>query len=88
MLPRYRHATNCCCTCSRAFAEGSSIKGKVVLVERLGGTSHVHLDVGASRLMAVVSGESLPAVGDVLGVTVPPARAHLFDAAGASCRVR
>ncbi len=56
--------------------------GRVVLVERLGGTSHIHFDVGPHRLMASVSGESLPEVGDVIGVQVLPARVHLFGADG------
>ncbi len=57
-------------------------RGRVVLVERLGGTSHVHFDVGPHRLLASVSGESVPEVGDVVDVQVLPARVHLFGADG------
>jgi ABC-type sugar transport system ATPase subunit len=57
-------------------------RGRVVLVERLGGTSHVHFEVGPHRLIASVSGEPLPEVGDAISVHVTPARVHLFGADG------
>jgi ABC-type sugar transport system ATPase subunit len=60
----------------------SRLAGRVVLVERLGGTSHIHFDVGTNRLLASVSGERLPSVGDLIAVRVPAARAHLFGADG------
>jgi ABC-type sugar transport system ATPase subunit len=60
----------------------SRLAGRVVLVERLGGTSHVHFDVGTNRLLASVSGERLPSVGDLIAVRVPAERAHLFGADG------
>jgi ABC-type sugar transport system ATPase subunit len=56
--------------------------GCVVLVERLGGTSHVHFDVGSHRLMASVSNGDLPQVGDNIAVRVPSERVHLFAADG------
>jgi ABC-type sugar transport system ATPase subunit len=59
--------------------------GRVVLVERLGGTSHVHFDVeGGSRMMASVLNDRLPEVGETISVTVPPERVHLFAADGRS----
>ena len=63
---------------------GAGLTGGVVLVERLGGTSHVHFDVGPHRLLASVSGDPLPDVGDVIAVQVPPERVHLFAADGAA----
>jgi ABC-type sugar transport system ATPase subunit len=60
----------------------SRLEGRVVLVERLGGTSHIHFDVGVHRLLASVSGEELPTVGDMISVRVPAERAHLFGADG------
>jgi ABC-type sugar transport system ATPase subunit len=59
-----------------------ALLGRVVLVERLGGTSHVHCDVGAHRLMASVSHGGLPQVGDYVTVRVPSDRVHLFAADG------
>jgi ABC-type sugar transport system ATPase subunit len=56
--------------------------GKIVLVERLGGTSHIHFEVGPHRLMASVVSESLPNVGENISVRIPAARAHLFAADG------
>jgi multiple sugar transport system ATP-binding protein len=58
--------------------------GRVVLVERLGGTSHVHLDVGPHRLLAAVTGTALPNVGDNVGLRVPAEHVYLFDADGQS----
>jgi ABC-type sugar transport system ATPase subunit len=56
--------------------------GKIVLVERLGGTSHIHFEVGPHRLMASVVSDSLPNVGENISVRIPAARAHLFAADG------
>jgi ABC-type sugar transport system ATPase subunit len=58
------------------------LSGSAVLVERLGGTSHVHFDVGPHRLLASVSNELLPEVGENIGVHVPAERVHLFAADG------
>jgi ABC-type sugar transport system ATPase subunit len=62
------------------------LSGRVVLVERLGGTSHLHFDVGPHRLMASVSSEELPVAGSPIAVSVPAARMHLFDADGRAVR--
>jgi len=62
---------------------GESLLGKVVLVERLGGTSHVHFDIeGGTRMMASVSIERLPEVGDAITVRVRSEQVHLFTADG------
>jgi ABC-type sugar transport system ATPase subunit len=64
---------------------GEPFAGRVVLVERLGGTSHVHFDVeGGSRMMASVLNDRLPDVGDTISVRVPPELVHLFAADGRS----
>jgi ABC-type sugar transport system ATPase subunit len=60
----------------------AGLTGRVVLVERLGGTSHVHFDVGPHSMLVAVSGDPLPEVGDVIDVQAPMARVHFFDAAG------
>ena len=69
-------------TLSAGESAGARLTGKVVLVERLGGTSHVHFDVGSHRLMAAVSHETLPAVDVMIEAFVPSARVHLFGADG------
>ena len=69
-----------------AQARGGALEGRVVLVERLGGTSHVHFEVGPHRMMASLSSESLPSVGDSITVRVPAERVHLFGASGATLR--
>ena len=56
------------------------LQGRVLLVERLGGTSHVHLEVGPHRLIASASNEGLPEAGDLVAVRVAPGRVHLFAA--------
>ena len=62
--------------------DGDALTGCVVLVERLGGTSHIHFEVGPHRLLASITNDSLPAVGDNITVRVPAARAHLFGGDG------
>lgn len=61
---------------------GDALLGRVVLVERLGGTSHIHFDVGRHRMMASVSNDSLPDVGDNITIHVPADRVHLFGPDG------
>ena len=63
---------------------GDTLAGRVVLVERLGGTTHVHFDAGSHRLMAAVSNESVPEVGENISVRVRGERIHLFGADGRS----
>jgi multiple sugar transport system ATP-binding protein len=65
-----------------APSAGNAVPGRVVLVERLGGTSHVHFDVGPHRLLASVSNDLLPDVGGLITFRVPSGRAHLFAADG------
>jgi ABC-type sugar transport system ATPase subunit len=68
-------------------ADGSgTLTGLVVLVEMLGGTSHVHFDVGPHRLLATVAGDLLPSVGDRIAVRARTERAHLFGADGRALR--
>ncbi|MEX2153803.1 MAG: sn-glycerol-3-phosphate ABC transporter ATP-binding protein UgpC [Gemmatimonadaceae bacterium] len=65
---------------------GDTLSGCVVLVERLGGTSHVHFEVGRHRLLASLSGDSLPEVGASVGARVQGDRVHLFGANGRALR--
>jgi multiple sugar transport system ATP-binding protein len=63
---------------------GDSLSGRVVLVERLGGTTHVHFDAGPHRLMAALSNDSVPEVGEEIRVRIRADRVHLFGADGRS----
>ncbi len=69
-----------------AAADGAGgttgLTGRVVLVERLGGMSHVHFDVGPHRMLVATSGDAIPEVGGMLVVHAPPSRLHLFDENG------
>jgi ABC-type sugar transport system ATPase subunit len=69
---------------SDGVAAGTHLSGRVVLVERLGGHSHIHVAVGPHRLVASVSVERLPAIGDLVELRVPDARLHLFNKEGLS----
>jgi multiple sugar transport system ATP-binding protein len=64
----------------------NTLTGRVVLVERLGGTTHVHFDAGPHRLMAAVANESVPEVGEDIRVRARAERLHLFGADGRSHR--
>ncbi|MEX2110775.1 MAG: sn-glycerol-3-phosphate ABC transporter ATP-binding protein UgpC [Gemmatimonadaceae bacterium] len=71
----------------RTPQSGESLDGRVVLVERLGGTSHVHFDVeGGTRMMASVSNDRLPAIGDTVTVLVRSEQIHLFAPGGGALR--
>ena len=65
-----------------AAPRGESLLGRVVLVERLGGTSHIHFDVGPHRMMASVASDSMGDVGESITVRVPADRVHLFGVDG------
>ena len=54
------------------------MQGRVVLVERLGGTSHVHFDAGPHRMLAAVTNERLPEAGDAITIRMRGERMHLF----------
>jgi multiple sugar transport system ATP-binding protein len=63
---------------------GTRIRGRVLLVERLGGTSHIHFEVGPNRLLVSAAGEPVPDVEETVEVRVPSDRVHLFDPDGAA----
>jgi ABC-type sugar transport system ATPase subunit len=69
----------------RGAPTGEAFTGRVVLVERLGATSHVHFDVeGGHRMMASVVNDRLPDIGEAISVRMLPERVHLFAADGRS----
>ena len=63
-------------------ADGDTLTGRVVLVERLGGTSHVHFQVGPHRLLASVTSDTPPELGSDIVARVPVSRVHLFGGDG------
>ncbi len=63
---------------------GGAIRGVVVLVERLGAESHVHLDVaGLSRPLVVSVKDAPPAPGSAWAVAPVEGAVHVFGADGA-----
>ena len=71
---------------SQSGTEGDAVTGRVVLVEMLGGTSHVHFDAGPHRLLASVADDLLPRLGDTIAVRARADRVHLFDGEGRTLR--
>jgi ABC-type sugar transport system ATPase subunit len=67
---------------TQAASDGDTLTGRVLLVERLGGTSHVHFQVGPHRLLASVTSDSPPELGTNITARVPAARVHLFGGDG------
>jgi ABC-type sugar transport system ATPase subunit len=63
-----------------------TLEGRVVLVEMLGGTSQVHVEVGPHRLLTTVDGDAQPTVGDAVALRVRADRAHLFAEDGRALR--
>jgi multiple sugar transport system ATP-binding protein len=62
-------------------AEGEAFTGVVELLEPLGSDTFVEVRRGPHRLTARVEPDSAPRLGETVGVRVPWARLHLFDAA-------
>ncbi len=71
-----------------ANEDGSAdkIDGTVLLVERLGGLNHVHIDVNGQRIVAVLGNDNLPDVGGRIALRAPPERVHLFAKSGIAIR--
>ncbi|HEX7595650.1 MAG TPA: TOBE domain-containing protein, partial [Gemmatimonadaceae bacterium] len=67
---------------TQGVGDGDMLTGRVLLVERLGGTSHVHFQVGPHRLLASVTSDSPPELGTNITAQVPAARVHLFGGDG------
>ena len=67
---------------SDASIDGPRLSGRVLLVERLGGTSHVYLDVGPHRITASITSDHVPPVGSLIDVVVPVSRVYLFGSSG------
>jgi multiple sugar transport system ATP-binding protein len=66
---------------------GHAMPAKVELIEPLGSEIYLHATVGESRLVARLSPDDAPTVGDVVPLVPDPAKLHFFDGAtGASLR--
>lgn len=55
------------------------IPAKVRLVEPTGPQTHVVLEVGDKKLVAIVDGENPVSAGDYVGLGIGPQRVHLFE---------
>jgi multiple sugar transport system ATP-binding protein len=71
-------------TPDRSEATGDAVRGRVVLVERLGGSTNVHFDAGPHRMMASASNDLVPDVSEDITVRMRTERIHLFRADGRS----
>ena len=63
-----------------------SIMGRVRAVDPLGATALLEIDAGGHRLLAEVPRDSLPSVGDEVGLTYASDELHLFDDSGEASR--
>lgn len=68
-------------------AEGAALHGRILLVERLGGTSHVHFDVDGLRMLAVVTNDMMLEAGGEIAMHVQTEKAHLFAADGTAIAI-
>jgi multiple sugar transport system ATP-binding protein len=64
-------------------SENGSIKGKVLLVERLGNETFVNFSLGSGRpWLAALDGDAVSTIGDNISLAYAPEKAHLFDTNG------
>jgi ABC-type sugar transport system ATPase subunit len=61
-----------------------ALAGRLALVERLGGITHLHVEIGDSTVIAAVATDRDLEAGDAIELAVDPARLHLFAANGAA----
>ena len=54
------------------------LQGDVVVAERLGAETYFHIRVADQNLIVKIDGDSSVKVGDTVGLTFDPARAHFF----------
>jgi multiple sugar transport system ATP-binding protein len=62
----------------------NALLGRVVLVERLGGSTNVHFDAGPHRMMASASSDPAADIGEEITVRMRSERVHLFGVDGRS----
>ena len=67
--------------------DGSPLRVKVDVAEHLGATSYVYADMASGEQLIIEREQSRSEMGRTeLDVTIPPARAYLFDSAGTRIR--
>jgi multiple sugar transport system ATP-binding protein len=67
-----------------ALADDGQLRGEVLLVERLGGATFLHVKVDGGLLTVQVAGEDPVQMHDRVGLRLIPERCHLFHAEGAA----
>jgi multiple sugar transport system ATP-binding protein len=65
-----------------ALATDGQLRGEVLLVERLGGATFLHVKVDGELLTIQASGEDPVQMHDRVGLRLIPEKCHLFDAGG------
>jgi multiple sugar transport system ATP-binding protein len=59
---------------------GAAIQATVELVEPIGHETIVYVTAGSEKLVAIFDPHDAPRVGNVVALSVDPARVHVFDA--------
>ena len=68
-----------------AEPDAAALAGEVLVVERLGGETLLHVDLGAEEpFVAKVDGAVAARLGERVGLALPPEALHLFDEDGAA----
>ncbi len=62
----------------------ATIRGRLVLAEVLGATTHLHVEVGSQRLTAAVKSGPSPTPAADINLSIDPRRLHFFAADGSS----
>jgi len=67
----------------RVVADGGLLRGEVLVVERLGGETFLHVKTTTGDLLTVqADGDSPVSMHDTIGLQASPSDCHLFDQAG------
>jgi multiple sugar transport system ATP-binding protein len=67
----------------RVVADGGLLRGEVLVVERLGGETFLHVKTGTGDLLTIqADGDSPVRMHDTIGLQANPGDCHLFDQAG------
>ncbi|PIF73818.1 carbohydrate ABC transporter ATP-binding protein (CUT1 family) [Variovorax sp. 54] len=73
---------------SLASPEDAHLRGRVVVVERLGSESYVHVQMGDNTVIVRTDGGADCTRGSVIGLRLAPHQRHLFNAAGQRLALR